>query len=186
MTSSASTSLPPEIPFPSFSSPAPLTPSRRGNHQHTSSTSSQHAFIPDPIYPVRNQPIGFQSAIRSRSNSSLNQSDSESGSELKRGPSISGGMRPRERNTSFSGSESDHDDGRRESGLGREEGDRENRPLARIRSDSLPVFPPASPIPGELAECERQRQKREKDLSLLPVSHFNFSLRRIFLFSCFI
>ena len=93
--------------------------SRPTHHRHSSSTSSIHAFIPEPSYPIRSQPIGLR-----RSPSFTDQPNS---------PTISGGLT---RRLSISSNDGEPEEDEMEERI---------RPL-KHRSDSLPVFPPVEVV----------------------------------------
>ncbi|GAA6036466.1 hypothetical protein JCM8097_003521 [Rhodosporidiobolus ruineniae] len=198
----------PSSPADSFSrsttSTAPASPSRLPrptSHRHTQSlssapqlplslssslsSSSPHAPIPAPVYPVRSQPVSVLSRSQSIAQGLKSSTSSEdlggtgSGGEdllltkeepLPYSPTISGGLARRLSVSSLSASGSED-----ESGLGAEwqkkehERRRLERPLAG-RSESLPAFPflPSTEGKGTGDGEEEGRRKREEELGRLP------------------
>lgn len=146
----------------------PVTAAR---HRHTKSTSSvQHAPIPDPIYPVRSQPIGL-----SRSNSLASSSSFPSMGDLASqvepptvkhekkaplSPTISGGLVRSLSVSSISGSEADEPE--------RDEQPRQRRPFYTHRSESLPSLPPPP-----LEPQQSRNGPSEDELASLPVRVFS-------------
>ncbi|GAA6022871.1 hypothetical protein JCM10207_001429 [Rhodosporidiobolus poonsookiae] len=131
------------------------------------STSSPHAPIPAPVYPVRSQRV---SVSHSRNNS-ITPSGSLSGlaavlgedSAAPYSPTISGGLVRRLSTQSLSGLDGTEDDAEEpaETKVVR------RRPLAH-RSESLPCFPPAEVIETREREEEERTRRREEELATLP------------------
>ncbi|BGP34407.1 hypothetical protein JCM10296v2_006227 [Rhodotorula toruloides] len=129
-------------------------------HRHTKSSSSIHAPIPPPVYPVRSQPIGL-----SRSSSLTGSiSDRLIGAEsAPMSPTISGGLMRRTLSIEDFNSVDDAEENESV------ESAHSARPHMMHRSESLPCFPPEEKEEDtEKADKQGRKAVSEDDLSSLP------------------
>ncbi|BGP50603.1 hypothetical protein JCM10450v2_006522 [Rhodotorula kratochvilovae] len=150
-----------DLAFPTqlSNNPPPDSAPPARTHRHTKSTSSvSHAPIPDPVYPVRSQPIGLTRSSSLSSSSSFG-SAAELAAQaipLPKSPKAEGYLR-RLSLSSMSGSETEKDEGE-----GEADKPKPRRPTHKHRSESLPAFPPP-PI-----EKQTHNGVSEEELAALP------------------
>ncbi|BGP42426.1 hypothetical protein JCM10449v2_006431 [Rhodotorula kratochvilovae] len=150
-----------DLAFPTqlSNNPPPDSAPPARTHRHTKSTSSvSHAPIPDPVYPVRSQPIGLTRSSSLSSSSSFG-SAAELAAQaipLPKSPKAEGYLR-RLSLSSMSGSEAEKDEGE-----GEADKPKPRSPTHKHRSESLPAFPPP-PI-----EKQTHNGVSEEELAALP------------------